>query len=232
MWKISFFIFTCACLCFSVDPPTGFNNAAWGTSSAQVRAAIKAQEWVSDPSVADFPADLQITVFRTISQIAGKKAVVKYYFWEDRFFQATTIFNFDDLKNYDFNYNVFRSVNEYYLEIRSRTLLFVHEIYDLLRKKYGMKEPVFKGLDPRFVFINLDSYVKKERWNLRYHPYDYYLKIKTAAYARWDFPKTRVIFSINISASDKRFDYSLSLTSLDLEKAVNQKKDMLKMQGL
>ncbi|HEX2959848.1 MAG TPA: hypothetical protein VHO70_23635, partial [Chitinispirillaceae bacterium] len=66
----------------------------------------------------------------------------------------------------------------------------------------------------------------------RYHPYDYYLKINTAAYARWDFPKTRVIFSTNISAVDKRFDYSLSLTSLDLEKAINEKMDELRMKGL
>ena len=69
-------------------------------------------------------------------------------------------------------------------------------------KKYGMKEPVFKGLDPRSMFVKLDAYLKRERWNLRYHPYDYYQRIVTAAYARWDFPKTRVIFSVNISAID------------------------------
>lgn len=222
----------CPFLIFSATNPLGFNNAPWGASQEQVKAIINPQQWLTDPVESSFPADLKISVYRTNTEIAGKKASVKYYFQENKFFQATVIFDFNDLKNYDFNYNVFRSVNEYYLEIRSRTLVFVHDIYDLLYKKYGMKEPVFKGLDPRSVFVKLDSYIKKERWNLRYHPYDYYLKINTAAYARWDFPRTRVIFSINISAADKRFDYSLSLTSLDLEKEIKEKMDQLRMQGL
>lgn len=212
--------------------PGGFNDAPWGSSQQQVRVIINPSQWINDPSAASFPADLKITVYRTNAEIAGKKATVKYYFHEDSFFQATAVFDFEDLKYYDFNYNVFRSVNEYYMAIRSRTLVFVHDIYDLLEKKYGMKAPVFKGLDPRLIFVKLDSYVKKERWNLRYHPYDYYLKINTAAYARWDFPKTRVIFSINISASDKRFDYTLSLSSLKLEKSVRERMDQLRMKGL
>ncbi|NLL15545.1 MAG: hypothetical protein GX267_19275 [Fibrobacter sp.] len=212
--------------------PGGFNDAPWGSSQEQVRKIINPVQWLSDPSAARFPADLKITVYRTNAEIAGNRAIVRYYFHEDSFFQATVFFDFEDLKSYDFNYNVFRSVNEYYTVIRSRTLVFVHDIYDLLKKKYGMKEPVFKGLDPRTVFVKLDSYVRKERWNLRYHPYDYYLKINTSAYAEWDFPKTRVIFSINISASDKRFDYTLSLSSLKMEDAIKKKMDRLRMKGL
>lgn len=232
MKPVLFLLIFCPLVAFGATDPGGFNDAPWGSSQEQVRATINPGQWLSDPSAAKFPADLKITVYRTNTEIAGKKATVKYYFQEDSFFQATVFFDFEDLKSYDFNYNVFRSVNEYYLAVRSRTLVFVHDIYDLLKKKYGMKEPVFEGLDPRSVFVKLDSYVKKERWNLRYNPYDYYLKINTAAYARWDFPKTRVIFSINISASDKRFDYTLSLSSLRLERAIKQKMDSLRMKGL
>lgn len=232
MGKFIICILLCAGLINSATPPVGFNNAPWGASPEQVRSIVNPREWTIDPGADKFPAGLNVSIYRTGAMIAGKQASVRYYFQDNKFFQATVVFNFDDLKNYDFNYNVFRSVNEYYLAIRSQTLVFVHDIYDLLNKKYGKKEPVFKGLDPRYVFIRLDSYVKKERWNLRYHPYDYYLKINTAAYARWDFPKTRVIFSINISASDKRFDYSLSVASIEMEKAINKRKDALRMDGL
>ena len=72
--------------------------------------------------------------------------------------------------------------------------------------------------------------MSEKRWNLRYHPYDYYLKINTSAYAEWDFPKTRVIFSINISASDKRLIIP-SLSSLKMEDAI-KKMDRLRMKGL
>jgi len=222
----------CPLITLGATDPGGFNDAPWGSSQEQVRKIIKPDQWLSDPSAAKFPADLKITVYRTNTEIAGNKAIVKYYFHEDSFFQATVVFDFEDLKSYDFNYNVFRSVNEYYTAVRSRTLVFVYDIYDLLEKKYGMKEPVFKGLDPRSIFVKLDSYIKKERWNLRYHPYDYYLNIKTSAYARWDFPKTRVIFSINISSSDKRFDYTLSLSSLKMENSIKEKMDRLRMKGL
>ncbi len=141
-------------------------------------------------------------------------------------------FNFNRLKNYDFNYNVFRSVNEYYYAIRNSTISFINDIYDLLQKKYGKKEPVFKGLDPRLMFVKLDRYVKQERWNLRYHPYDYYTHIVSSSYARWDFPKTRVVFSLNLSAPDKRFDYRLSSVSLDMEREIKKKRDELLMKGL
>ena len=218
-------------LIFGADAPQGFTDIPWGTSSEEARTIIGVN-WQRDPVEDEFPGELNVTVFRTNTDVAGYPAGVRYYFCEDRFFQATVFFQFDDLKNYDFNYNVYRSVNEYYTVIRSRTLVFVHQIYDLLRKKYGKKEPIFKGLDPRFAFVKLDAYVKQERWNLRYHPYDFYQRIVTASYARWDFPKTRVIFSVNIAAPEKRFDYQLSLTSLDLERYVNKRKDQLRMQGL
>jgi len=212
--------------------PDGFNGAAWGSTPAQVQRDAGVTAWQPDRVAADFPPELGVTAFRTNSTIAGYNAAVTYYFWRDRFFQATVRFNFDDLANFDFNYNVYRSVNEYYTVIRARTLNFVQDIYTLLGKKYGKKQPVFKGLDPRFAFTRLDTYLKQERWNLRYHPYDYYQRIVTAAYARWDFPKTRVIFSINVSAPDKRFEYALSAVSLDMERDVAKELDRLKMRGL
>jgi len=216
----------------TVSSPNGFNGAEWGSTAAQVQRDVGLTAWQPDRVAAEFPQDMGVTAFRANSTIAGYKAVVTYYFWQDRFFQATVRFDFDDLTTFDFNYNVYRSVNEYYSVIRARTLNFVQDIYTLLGKKYGKKQPVFKGLDPRFAFVRLDAYLKQERWNLRYHPYDYYQRIVTAAYARWDFPKTRVIFSINVSAPDKRFDYALSAVSLDMEKDVIKEMDRLKMRGL
>jgi hypothetical protein len=82
------------------------------------------------------------------------------------------------------------------------------------------------------MFKNLDDYLKKEVWNLRYYPYDYYKKIETGAYARWNHPKTRIIFAVAINAREKRFDYTLSLTSLDLEQEITKKKDEIRMQNL
>jgi CRISPR/Cas system endoribonuclease Cas6 (RAMP superfamily) len=109
---------------------------------------------------------------------------------------------------------------------------FVHEIYKLLESKYGKKRPVFKGLNPLEIFSKLDSYLKLERWNLRYHPYDFYQRIVTSAYARWDFPKSRIIFSINISAPDKRFDYILSAASLEMKRAIDDEIEQLRSSGL
>ena len=108
----------------------------------------------------------------------------------------------------------------------------MNDIYELLRKKYGTKEPVFKGLDPRHVFSELDRYVLRERWNLRYHPYDFYLNIVTSSYARWDFPRTRVIFSLNIAAAQKRFDYQLSLSSIDQAASLQKAMDAVRAKGL
>jgi hypothetical protein len=212
--------------------PGGFNGALWGQSPEEVRKASAAATWQNDPSEKKFPPELDVSVFRTAAEIAGYKASVKYYFQGKRFFQATIDFDFADLRQFDFNYNVFRSVNEYYTAIRSKTVLFVNDIYDLLAKKYGTKKPVFKGLDPRRVFVDLDRYVQQERWNLRYHPYDFYLNIVTASYARWDFPHTRVIFSLNIAAAQKRFDYQLSLSSTDITIPLQKAMDAARAKGL
>jgi len=216
----------------AAEPAVGFQNARWGASPEEVRKAAAVSSWQSTPLDNAFPEGLDITVYSAAGEVAGYPAAVKYYFYEQKFFQATVIFNFDQLKNFDFNYNVFISVDKYYRAIHDQTLTFVADIYQLLRKKYGKKQPVFKGLDPRFIFRAMDAYIRQELWNLRYHPFEYYTRIVTAAYARWDFPKTRVIFSINISAKDKRFDYQLSLTSLDLEQEISRKKDLLRMQKL
>jgi len=229
MWAI---VLTAVLHAGAADDPGGFNGALWGESSAQVRTKSGAQGWQSDPLERDFPPELGVTVFRTNAQLAGYDASIRYYFQNDRFFQATADFDFNDLKNFDFNYNVFRSVNEYYTAIRTRTLLFVNDIYDLLRSKYGRKEPVFRGLNPRFAFMELDKYVLQERWNLRYHPYDFYLNIVAASYARWDFPRTRVLFSMNISASQKRFDYRLSLSSVHATPQIRKAMDALRAKGL
>jgi hypothetical protein len=211
----------------------GWNGAKWGSTPDAVRQATAATNWQANQATAGaFPPGVNITVFRSNGAIAGYPAGVTYYFYENKFFQATVRFNFDDLKTYDFNYNVFRSVNEYYNAIRNRTLVFVHDIYDLLRKKYGEKKPYFKKLDPKDCFVNLDFYLRRERWNLRYHPYDYYLHIVTDSYARWDFPSTRVIFSLSINVPDKRFDYTLSLASLELSSRISAVKDSLRMKGL
>jgi hypothetical protein len=105
-------------------------------------------------------------------------------------------------------------------------------VFDLLRKKYGKKEPAFKGVDPRFIFKNTDEYLKKEAWNLRSYPYEYYRKIAASAFAQWDLPKTRIIFSINLSAPEKLFDYELSLSSNDMTAMINAKKDSLRIQNL
>jgi hypothetical protein len=211
----------------------GFNNAKWGDPPDAVRQSVTTGNWQPDQAAAAaFPEGLPITVYRTSGDIAGYPATVTWYFHDNKFFQATVRFNFNDLQTYDFNYNVFRSVNEYYNAIRSRTLVFTRDIYDLLRKKYGKKEPVFKGLDPRKSFVNLDAYLKRERWNLRYHPYDFYQRIMTQTYARWNFPKTTAIFAIAISAPDKRFDYTLSLSSVALSPLINAAVDSLRQQGL
>src|SRR5690554_1480722 len=213
------------------QPVTGFNGAKWGSQPDEVRTATDVKNWLPMP-VEEFPEQMNIKVFSSNTTIAGYSAVVKYYFWNDLFFQATTSFNYNELENFDFNYNVYRSVNEYYSAIRNKTMGFVHEIYRLLESKYGKKRPVFKGLNPLEIFSKLDSFLKLERWNLRYHPYDYYQRIVTSAYARWDFPKSRIIFSINISAPDKRFDYILSAASLEMKRTIENEIEQLRSSGL
>jgi hypothetical protein len=212
--------------------PGGFNGARWGQSPDQVKSAGGIGGWQSDQSETAFPPELKVTVFRTQAEIAGYNASVRYYFQDGRFFQATVDFQFNELKQFDFNYNVFRSVHEYYTAIRTKTVLFVNDIYDLLREKYGKKKPVFKGLDPQNVFEELDRYVAQERWNLRYHPYDFYTNIIAASYARWDFPHTRVLFSMNIAAAQKRFDYQLSLSSVAIGTSLKKALYSLRAKGL
>jgi hypothetical protein len=214
---------------FSFD---GFENAEWGAAPDAVKKANNPASWAVQAAGTEFPKELNVTIAIASQQIGGRNASVKYYFYNNKFFQATVRFNFDNLKTYDFNYNVYRSVDGYYKAIRDQTTTFVFDIYDLLQKKYGKKQPIFEKLDPRFMFTDLDRYLKKESWNLRYYPYEYYKKIIASAYARWDHPKTRILFSVNICATEKRFDYLLSLTSLDFENEINAKKDELRMRNL
>ena len=216
----------------AAEPFNGFQNALWGTGPDEVKKNNAMQSWTQLPGAGDFPADLNVKVFSASQNIAGQVAIVKYYFFNDKFFQATVRFNFDRFKTYDFNYNVYRSVDAYYRAIREQTLTFVFDVFDLLRKKYGKKEPAFKGVDPRFMFGQVDEYVRKEAWNLRSYPFEYYKKINASAYAKWDLPKTAIIFSIAINAPDKQFDYQLSLSSISIAAAVNARKDSLRIQNL
>jgi hypothetical protein len=229
--------FCCIALCsvflsFSAEPFSGFEIALWGASPDEVKKNNNLQSWALIAQGSEFPKELNIKMFATRQNIAGKDAALTYYFQDDKFFQVTARFNFEDLKNFDFNYNVYRSVDAYYRAIHDRTLTFVYDMFDLLRKKYGKKEPAFKGVDPRFVFKNTDEYLKKEAWNLRSYPYEYYKKIVTSAYAQWDLPDTKIIFSLAVCAPEKQFDYRLSLSSIALGKIVNTKKDSLRIQNL
>ena len=214
------------------ENPTGFQNADWGASPSAVKTASGVNFTPNATAVAQFPAGLGVTVFSGATTVAGYPVTADYYFYNNKFFQAVLHFNFPELVNFDFNYNVYISVDKYYREIHDKTLTFVDDIYALLRKKYGKKQPIFEGLDPKNSFVYTDRYINQEVWNLRYHPSTYYKKIKTASYARWDFPKTQVAFSVNISAIDKRFDYTLSLSSNDLVREVEKAKESLRMQGL
>lgn len=234
--KIRFFLFlffvATMNLSYAAEPFNGFQNALWGMKPDDVKKNNNPQSWTAVPPGNEFPKELNITLFRAAQNIAGKAASVKYYFQDNKFFQATVRFDFDNLKTFDFNYNVYRSVDSYYRAIHDQTLTFVFDVFDLLRKKYGKKEPAFRGVDPRFIFKNSDEYLKKESWNLRSYPYDYYKKIVATACAQWDLPKTRIIFSIAISAPEKQFDYELSLSSNDLAAMINAKKDSLRIQNL
>jgi hypothetical protein len=230
--KITLAILVCVFSLYCAEPFNGFQNAQWAMSPDEVKKSNAPQTWNLLPAAADFPKELNIKIFSATQNIAGQAAVVKYYFCDDKFFQATVRFNFDRLKTFDFNYNVYRSVDSYYRAIHDQTLTFVFDLFDLLRKKYGKKEPAFIGRDQRDIFKNIDEYVRKEAWNLRSYPYDYYKKILANAYARWDLPKTLITFSIAISAPDKLFDYQLSLSSKNLAASVNAKKDSLRIQNL
>jgi hypothetical protein len=228
----SFSFLTCLLAFPQAAEVAGFNNAQWGMAPDAVKSATASPTWKPLPPGNEFPANLGITRFEGAGKVAGYSARITYYFWNDKFFQATVAFDFASLKNYDFNYNVYRSVDQYYQEIHGKTLTFVNDVYDLLRKKYGKRQPTFTGLDPRLTFKQLDTYVNQQRWNFRYHPYDYYKKITASVYSQWKYPATQITFAINISASEKIFDYTLSLAGTDLAAAVNTAKDSLRMQGL
>ena len=227
-----FFIIGAAIIAYAEDSFDGFQNARWGMGPDEVRKSNNPSSWSLIASDNGFPKDLKITTYSASQEIAGKDASVTYYFFDNKFFQATARFNFNKLKSFDFNYNVYRSVDSYYRAIHNQTLTFVFDIFDLLRKKYGKKEPAFRGVDPRRIFGELDQHLKKESWNLRSYPYEYYKKIAASAYGRWEFPNTTVIFSIAVSAPEKQFDYLLSLSSNRLSNIVNAKKDSLRMQNL
>ena len=226
MKKIIFCTIFTVVWCFA-QTPNGYRNIVWGSSVEQARQALAGKNLTQvTNSKQNFPASINITRYQIIDSVAGYPANTELYFYDDKFFQAVVTFNFNRFKNYDFNYNVFISVDKYYNDIRATTLNFVADIYSLLAQRYGQKEPTFKGLDPRFCFTDLDNYLAKERWNLRYNPSEYYKKIATQSYAQWKFPKTEVRFSVVISAYDKRFEYTLSLAGNDLleevEKNINE----------
>jgi len=227
-----FFVAATAPELFAAVPFNGFQNALWGAKPDDVKKNNNPQTWTALPPGNEFPKELNITIFNATQTLAGKAAVVKYYFQDSKFFQATARFNFDNLKAFDFNYNVYQSVDKYYRAIHDQTLTFVFDVFDLLRKKYGKKRARLQGRRPEVHFKNTDEYLKKEAWNLRSYPYEYYRKIAASAFAQWDLPKTRIIFSINLSAPEKLFDYELSLSSNDMTAMINAKKDSLRIQNL
>jgi hypothetical protein len=212
--------------------PEGFQNAIWGMSESEVQKAVSAQSWQQQTAAQEFPAEAQVTVYAASMTIAGYPAQTRFYFFQSRFFQATAHFDFSNLQNFDFNYNVYRSVDQYYTAIRGQTIVFINDIYELLRKKYGKKRPIFKGLDPPSMFVKTDRLLNQERWNFRYAPYEFYRRMIASGYARWDFPKTRVTFSLNMSAPDKRFDYQLSCSSIAIAAQVDSTLSSTRMRDL
>lgn len=214
-------LFICTSLLFALDP-MGFQGARWGDTQQEVQNKANIANWKEVNADKLFPNTKNIKAFKTDQTIASYKATTYFYFYKNKLFQATIDFNFNDLEEYDFNYNVFISVDKYYREIRSKTKVFVNDIYVLLRNKYGKKQPQFKGIAPHNIFNITDNYVAQERWNLRYNPSEYYKRIIANGYARWLYPKTEIIFAITISAADKRFDYTLSYTSLDVSREIKK----------
>jgi len=213
--------------------PVGIHEVPWGSAPAAVqgRAVPRPTGWTT-VATTGMPAGLPITAFSSQDSIAGYRATTTYYFYQNRLFQGTVKFDFEDLKTYDFNYNVFISVDKYYREIRTRTITFVTDIYDLLGAKYGRKQPVFMSLDPRMVLMDTDNYIGQERWNLRYHPSEYHKRILGRAYARWTYPKTEINFAVNIAAADKRFDYTLSFVSTELRREIENAVKVQRGSGL
>ncbi len=213
--------------------PIGVHQVTWGTSAAELQSkAVPAVVDWKETTPKSIPKELPITAFTSKAQIAGYKAKTTYYFYNDKLFQATIHFDFNNLKNYDFNYNVFLSVDSYYREVRKQTLVFIDHIYALLEDKYGKKQPIFLPLDPKLVLMSTDNYLGQERWNHRYHPSEYYKRIIGTSYARWKYPKTEINFAVTISAADKRFDYTLSFLSTTLRREVEVAVKKQKSSGL
>jgi hypothetical protein len=226
------YVLICICVSLlSAQDPEGFQNIQWGAPAGEIQAEGLGEGWEEAENEL-FPNTPGIQVFSRDQTIAGYNCNTRFYFYEDQFFQATVEFDFSELENYDFNYNVFISVDEYYREIRSTTLTFVNDIYVLLRRKYGQTHPVFKDINPKNMFVRTDNYIAQERWNLRYNPSEYYKRIVTRGYAKWKFPKTEIIFSIDISAADSRFDYLLSASSVELHEEIEDQIKENRSQGL
>jgi len=236
--KTFFLIFLFCSLCFSQRElnPEGYRGIAWGSSVAQAQAVLQGvplTQLTARPRTANFPAELNIVRYQILADtVAGYPARTTLYFFNDQFFQAIITFNFNRFINYDFNYNVFISVERYYNDIRGTTLNFVSDIYALLTEKYGRRQPVFRTLDPRHSFVDLDNYLAQERWNLRYNPSEFHRAIATQSFAQWRFPKTEVRFAIAISAIDKRFEYTLSLASTELISEVEKSIGDIRREGL
>lgn len=219
-------------LLLGATAPIGYENTIWGDSPQKVKTSISSKGFSPVSLKEKFPTQLNITTYRATQTVAGYNSETTYFFYNNKLFQVTLRFTVPGLKNYDFNYNVFVSVDKYYREIRSKSLIFIQTIYKLLENKYGMKQPVFKGLDPKNAFISTDNYLKQERWNLRYAPSEYYKRILASAYAKWLYPKTEITFAVNISAPDKRFDYTLSYVSTLLKDRIIKESKKLNSTGL
>jgi len=202
-----------ACAAWAADDPRGFQGIGWGSTPELVQQQLANPVQQNAERAAEFTPELGVMVLSGQMQIAGYPAMVHFYFFQQQFFQATVVFDFTYLAEFDHNYNVFRSVDEYYRLIRSHTLRFVGDMYELLEFRYGKRRPVFTRISPEFVFMRTDAVLNQNRWNFRYNPIEFYKKIVASAFARWDFQYTRVQFGVAISASQGRFDYVLNLSS-------------------
>jgi len=237
-YKIFIYIFLFCSLCFSqrLINPDGYRGIAWGSTAAQATAVLQGvqlTQLADRPRTATFPAALNVVRYQILADtVAGYPARTTLYFYNDQFFQAVVDFNFNRFVNFDFNYNVFISVERFYNELRATTLNFVADIYALLTERYGRRQPVFRTLDPRNSFVELDNYLARERWNLRYNPSEFHRRIQTQSFAQWRFPRTEVRFSIAISAFDNRFEYVLSLASTELMAQIQRSINDIRSQGL
>ncbi|MCL2845169.1 MAG: hypothetical protein FWE23_06950 [Chitinivibrionia bacterium] len=231
-------VFLFCSLCFSQRElnPDGYRGIAWGSSVAEAQAILQEvplTQLTARPRTASFPAELNIARYQILRDtVAGYPARTTLYFFDDQFFQAVVDFDFSRFTRFDFNFNVFISVERYFNYIRTNTLNFVADIYTLLTERYGRRQPVFRTLDPRYTFVALDNYLAQERWNLRYNPSEFYRAIQTQSFAQWRFPRTEVRFSIAINAADKRFEYVLSLASTDLMGQIERDITNVRTRGL